>query len=130
MPTCAYCGKELVEGSRFCTQCGKAVTGEARPAWTTAARKPPEDRDAEEMNIPVLYAMAAALILAALYPPWEAPPGRPPEFLGFHFILSPPSTGDEGGQGAGVISRLLITIELVTIAVAGLYFSWLFRKKS
>jgi hypothetical protein len=40
--------------------------------------------------------------------------------------LNPP---EFAGQPA-VISRLLITIELVTLAVAGLYFSWLFRKKS
>nr|MBI3614241.1 hypothetical protein [Nitrospirota bacterium] len=76
------------------------------------------------MNLPVLYAMVALLILAGLFPPWETPPGHPPEFLGFHFILS----GTEAS--GGVVSRLLLTIELVTIAVAGLYGSWLLRKKS
>ena len=69
--------------------------------------------------------MAGILILALIVPPWETPPGQPPVFLGFHFVLSPPPAGTE----PGVISRLLLTIELVTIAVAGLYFSWLFRKR-
>ncbi len=76
------------------------------------------------MNLPALYAMAALLILAGLFPPWESQPGRPPEFLGFHFIV--------GGAEAsgGIVSRLLLTIELVTIAVAGLYCSWLLRKRA
>ena len=39
-----------------------------------------------------------------------------------HFILSPPTPD-------AVMSRLLLTIELVTIAIAGLYGSFLFRKK-
>jgi hypothetical protein len=90
---------------------------------------PEEDRDTEEMNVTILYAMVAALIVAVLFPPWETPPGQSPQFLGFRFILNPPDVGADG-QGVGVISRLLITIELVTIAVAGLYFSWLFRRKS
>jgi len=75
------------------------------------------------MYLPALYVMVALLVLAMLVPPWETPPGQPPEFLGFHFLLSPP-------QPDAVVSRLLITIELFTIAVAGLYFSWLFRRKS
>jgi hypothetical protein len=83
----------------------------------------------DDMNLPILYAMAAGLIVAGLCPPWETPPGRPPEFLGFHFILNPPESNGGAQHDAGVISRLLLTIELVTIAVAGMYFSWLFRKK-
>lgn len=79
------------------------------------------------MNLPVLYAMVALLILAGLFPPWETPPGQAPEFLGFHFILHQPGSGTGGGAD-GVVSRLLLTIELVTIAVGGLYFSWLLRK--
>lgn len=75
----------------------------------------------------VLYLMVALLLLAIVFPPWETPPGQPPEFLGFHFILSPPATG--GGETTGVISRFLWTIELVTIASAGFYFSWLFRQR-
>ena len=86
-----------------------------------------DGHEAEDMNMTVLSVMVAGLILVVVFPPWETPPGRPPEFLGFHFILNPPDTGATGGSG--IISRLLITIELVTIAVAGLYFSWLFRKK-
>ena len=50
----------------------------------------PERPDAEEMNLPVLYAMVGLLILAVLFPAWETPPGQSPEFLGFHFMLSPP----------------------------------------
>ena len=72
--------------------------------------------------MPVLYAMVGLLLLALLVPPWETPPGQPPEFLGFHFILSPP-------EPDSMVSRLLITIELVTIAMAGFYLSWLFSKK-
>ena len=78
------------------------------------------------MSLPILYVMVALLGLALLFPPFESPPGQPPEFLGFHFLLGPP---DSGTAGSGVVSRLLLTIELVTIAVAGLYLSWLFRKK-
>ena len=74
------------------------------------------------MNLPVLYATVGLLLLALLFPAWETPPGQSPEFLGFHFMLSPP-------EPDSVISRLLITIELVTIAMAGFYLSWLFRKQ-
>jgi hypothetical protein len=81
------------------------------------------------MNLPILYGMVAGLIAAVLFPPWETPPGQPPAFLGFHFILTPPAGEGMAQEGAGVISRLLLTVELVTIAVAGLYFAWLFRKR-
>lgn len=122
MKTCSFCGQGLPEISRFCTSCGKAVADptQTKPA-ATAAR--PESPDAEEMNMPVLYAMVGLLILAVLFPPWETPPGLSPEFLGFHFILSPP-------EPDSVVSRLLITIELVTIAMAGFYLSWLLRRKA
>jgi hypothetical protein len=66
--------------------------------------------------------MVGLLILAVLFPPWETPPSQPPDFLGMHFILAPP-TAD------AVVSRLLLTIELVTIAIAGLYGAFLFRRK-
>jgi len=66
--------------------------------------------------------MVAMLILALLVPPWETPPEQPPEFLGMHFILSPPAP-------EAVVSRMLQTIELVTIAIAGMYGAFLFRKK-
>ncbi len=82
------------------------------------------------MNLHVLYAMMAVLVLALLFPPWETPPGYPPEFLGFHFILSPPAIVENGGEAAGVISRVLWLIDLVTVASAGLYLSWVFRKKN
>ena len=81
------------------------------------------------MNLPLLYTMVAGLLIALLFPPWETAPGQPPEFLGFHFILNPPANDGGTQQDAGVISRLLLTIELVTIAVAGMYFAWLFRRK-
>jgi len=64
----------------------------------------------------------AALVLAVLCPPWETTASQTPEFLGLHFILSPPSP-------EAVVSRLLLTIELTTIAIAGLYLSFLFRKR-
>src|SRR2546423_759754 len=121
MKTCGFCGQELPEVSRFCTNCGRAVSdsAQAKPAATAATSQRPA---VEEMNMPVLYAMVGLLLLALLVPPWETPPGQPPEFLGFHFILSPP-------EPDSVVSRLLITIELVTIAMAGFYLSWLFSKK-
>ena len=96
-----------------------ADSAQAKHVATAAASQRP---DVEEMNMPVLYTMVGLLLLALLIPPWETPPGQPPEFLGFYFILSPP-------EPDSVISRLLITIELVTIAMAGFYLSWLFRKK-
>jgi hypothetical protein len=40
--------------------------------------------------------------------------------LGLHFILSPPTPD-------AIVSRVVITIELVTIAIAGLYGAFLFR---
>jgi hypothetical protein len=85
-------------------------------------------RHAEAMNLPVLYGMIACLALAALFPPWESPPGSPPRFLGFHFILRPPKNGT-GGETGGVVSLLLLFVEWCAIAVAGFYGSWLFRKK-
>lgn len=83
----------------------------------------------DDMNLPILYGMVAGLIAAVLFPPWETPPGQAPVFLGFHFILTPSAGDGMAQEDAGVISRLLWTVELVTIAVAGLYFAWLFRKK-
>jgi hypothetical protein len=122
MLTCRVCGKSLPDRSRFCTQCGRPVAEEG----PTPVRTPPTAaREAEQMNLMVLSIMVVALIVAVLFPPWETAPGQGPQFLGFHFILNPP---ESDGRPA-VISRLLITIELVTLAVAGLYFSWLFRKK-
>lgn len=77
----------------------------------------------------VLYVMVALLGVAILFPPWETPPGQPAEFLGFHFILSPPGILAIDGQASGIISRFLWSIELVTIAIGGFYLSWLLRKK-
>lgn len=115
---CPVCGHTLPHSSRFCIKCGAAVISPFSPRTGTDGL-----RDTEDMNLPVLYAMAALLILAGLFPPWESQPGHQPEFLGFHFILS------GAAATGGVVSRLLLTIELITIAVAGLYGSWLLRKK-
>ena len=114
MKRCSACGYELSDESRYCTRCGRALL----PASSTT----PAGREAEEMNMTVLYAMVGLLVLALLFPPWETPPAQTAEFLGFHFIMGPPD------PDAGV-SRLLLTVELITIAVAGFYLSWLFRKK-
>jgi len=117
MQTCIICHHELSAEDRYCTQCGRPQL----PA--SSAHQPPAGGPAvEEMNITALYAMAGALVLALLFPPWESPPGATPEFLGFHFFLSPP-------EPDAVISRLIMTIELTTIAIAGLYLSWLLRKR-
>jgi predicted nucleic acid-binding Zn ribbon protein len=110
--TCLSCSSPIPAHGRFCPQCGKSVDSPNQ-----------ESRPSESLNIRILYMMVALLILALLFPPWETPPGDPPEFLGFHFILSPPSQ-------VAVVSRILQTIQLVTIAVGGMYFSWLFRSRS
>ena len=46
----------------------------------------------------------------------------PPAYLGMHFILSPP-------EPEAVVSRILQTVELVTLAIGGMYLAWLFREK-
>jgi hypothetical protein len=66
--------------------------------------------------------MVAVLMLALLFPPWETTVGQTPEFLGMHFILSPPIP-------EAIVSRMLLTIELVTITITGLYGAFLFRQK-
>lgn len=70
----------------------------------------------------MLYGMVAVLVLAVLFPPWEATLDQTPEFLGMHFILSPPIP-------EAIVSRILLTIELLTITIAGLYGAFLFRTK-
>jgi hypothetical protein len=115
MKICPRCGQQMDVESRFCTQCGTLVTPSQLPSSGS--------RNSEEMNLPILGAMVALLLVALLIPPWEAPADQPPDFLGFRFILNPPSK-------EAVMSRLLLTIELVTIAAGGFYFSWLFRKKT
>src|SRR5574341_1900438 len=107
MQTCRSCGQEEPDISRFCTRCGAPLGPFPGVAPSVGAVQ----RDREEMSLPILYAMVGTLILALLVPPWENPPGQPPAFLGFHFLLRPPDTD----QGPGVVSGLLLTIELVTI---------------
>src|SRR5689334_24950366 len=116
MKPCPNCRRELPEIYRYCTQCGTALD-ESPPMPSKPVLSP------EALNIQVLYGMAAVLVLALLFPPWETPPTQAPEFLGLHFILAPPSPD-------AVVSRLLMTIELVTIAIAGLYGAFLLRNKS
>ena len=116
MKVCPSCQRELPEIYRYCTQCGTNLDGASRPIPTKSDSTP------ASLNLQVLYGMVATLILALLFPPWETPPSQAPEFLGLHFILAPPTPD-------AVVSRLLITIELVTIAIAGLYGAFLFRKQ-
>ncbi len=118
MLTCRFCGQALPEASHFCIRCGKALQETSAPARRVSGDEPPT----EVMSLPTLYVMLGFLLLALLFPPWEAAPGQPPEFLGFHFFLAPP-------EPEAVVSRLLITIELVTIAIGGFYFAWLLRKR-
>ena len=66
--------------------------------------------------------MVGMLLVAVLFPPWETPPSQTPEFLALHFILSPPTSD-------AVVSRMLLTIEVVTITIAGLYLSFLLRTR-
>jgi hypothetical protein len=116
MRTCPSCQRELPEIYRYCTDCGQSLDETSRPAPTK------QDNAPEELNLQILYGMVALLVLALLFPPWETPPSQAPEFLGLHFILSPPTA-------EAVVSRLLVTIELVTIAIAGLYGAFFFRKR-
>ena len=116
MKICPSCQRQLPEIYRYCTECGCSLDGRSQPA----SSKP--DPTPEALNLQILYGMVAMLVLALLFPPWETPPSQTPEFLGLHFILSPPTP-------EAVVSKILITIELVTIAIAGLYGSFLFRNR-
>ena len=118
MQTCSACQRSLPEINRFCTHCGQRLDGNpsGMPSSPQAASVP------AQLNLNMLYGMVAILILALLFPPWETPPAQAPEFLGLHFFLSPPTPD-------AVVSRMLLTIELVTIAIAGLYGSFLLRKR-
>ena len=120
MKICPSCRQELPEISRYCSHCGQRLHADPVELPPPSPRRvdPPVDR----LNVEVLYGMVAMLSLAILFPPWETPPSQAPEFLGLHFILSPPAPD-------AIVSRLLLTIELVTIAIAGLYGSFLFRQK-
>ena len=118
MQTCPSCQRSQPEINRFCTQCGQRLGGSAGSA---PRPRPTADRP-EHLNINVLYGMVAVLILVLLFPPWEATLENTPEFLGMHFILSPPIP-------EAIVSRMLLTIELLTITIAGLYGAFLFRKK-
>ena len=116
MKTCIACRHELPDDAKYCTRCGRALLLFADAPVASPKTAP------EEMNMQVLYVMVVCLALALLVPPWETPPRQAPEFLGFHFFWEPP-------EPDAIVSRLLMTIELTTIGVAGLYFSWLFRKR-
>jgi len=118
MKICPSCRQELPEISRYCSQCGQRLHADPVEVPPPRRVEPPADR----LNVEVLYGMVAALSLALLFPPWETPPSKAPEFLGLHFIFNPPTPD-------AIVSRLLLTIELVTIAIAGLYGSFFFRQK-
>jgi hypothetical protein len=118
MQICPSCQRALPEINRFCTQCGRKLAGSEGSVQAAG----PDEKAPDELNINILYGMVAALIVAVLFPPWETPPTQPPEFLGMHFVLSPPTP-------EAIVSRMLLTIELVTVTIAGLYGAFLFRKK-
>ncbi|MCC6140382.1 MAG: zinc ribbon domain-containing protein [Nitrospira sp.] len=123
MQTCPSCRQSLPEIHRFCTQCGQRLAAAAPSLSTPPPSKPASQPAAQEqLNLNVLYGMVGALILAVLLPPWETPPTQSPEFLGFHSVLSPPAP-------EAIISRMLLTIELTTITIAGLYAAFFFRKR-
>lgn len=119
MQVCPACSRSQPEINRFCIQCGRRLDGrsDSSPASPQHAPSVPD-----QLNLTVLYGMVVVLIVAVLFPPWETPPTQAPEFLGMHFILSPPAP-------EAVVSRMLLTVELVTIAIAGMYGAFLFRKK-
>lgn len=108
----------MPEINRYCTNCGASLDSSLSPAAGmkhTGAVK-------EQLNVNILYGMVAVLVLSLLILPWESPPSQPAAFLGFHFILSPP-------RPDAIVSRMLLTVELTTTAIAGLYLSFLFRKR-
>ena len=119
MQVCPACSRSQPEINRFCIQCGRRLDG--LPAGSTTSQHH-TNAAPEQLNLTVLYGMVVVLILAVLFPPWETPPTQTPEFLGMYFIFSPPAP-------EAVVSRMLLTIELVTIAIAGMYGAFLFRKK-
>jgi hypothetical protein len=118
MQVCPACNRPQPEINRFCIQCGRRLDGRTDKLSDSS----PNGSTPEQLNITVLYGMVAVLILAVLFPPWETPPTQTPEFLGMYFILSPPAP-------EAVVSRMLLTIELVTIAISGMYGAFLLRKK-
>ena len=109
--TCPSCRFGIPTGGRYCLRCGTKVDENEQ-----------ERRAGEHLNIRILYIMVGILILAVFFPPWEAAPGEPPQFLGLSFILSPPREG-------AIVSRILQTIQLVSIATGGMYAAWFFRSK-
>lgn len=118
MQMCPTCHRSLPEINRFCTQCGQRLGAKS----AVQDRTPPPSSTPEQLNLAVLYGMVAALFIAVLFPPWETPPAQAPEFLGMHFILSPPTP-------EAIMSRMLLTIELTTITIGGLYAAFYFRKR-
>lgn len=123
MKICPSCRHDLPEISRYCTQCGQRLHADPVEVPPSPPSSPsPATPGPGQLNIEILYGMVATLFLAIIFPPWETPPSQAPEFLGLHFILSPPTE-------EAVVSRLLLTIELVTVAIAGMYGSFLFRQK-
>ena len=124
MKTCPSCRSELPEVYRYCTKCGQRLDVYSFEDQPTPAVSPPPSSAAEPeaLNLHILYGMVATLVLAVIFPPWEAPPSQSPEFLGLRFIFDPP-------EPDAIVSRMLLIIELVTISIAGLYGAFLFRKK-
>ena len=118
MKPCPGCGRALPEINRYCTHCGAGVAHDTE----RTATPPASGSVREQLNLNMLYGMVTVLTVSLLMPPWETPPSQPAAFLGFHFILSPP-------QPDAIVSRLLLTIERTTTAIAGLYLSFLFRSK-
>ncbi len=116
-PTCQTCDQALPSAARFCPACGTPVVQEPRKP-----SRPEPARSKEILNLQILYIMAGLLILAVLFPPWESPPGDPPAYLGMHFLLHPPEPG-------AVVSGILQTVELATLAIGGMYLAWMFRDK-
>ena len=120
MQICPSCRQSLPEINRFCTRCGQRLAGSAPHSSTSPPSAPPATP--EQLNLNVLYGMVGMLILIVLFPPWETPPTQPPEFLGIHFFLSPPAPD-------AIVSRMLLTIELTTVTIGGLYAAFFFRRR-
>ncbi len=113
--TCPVCRREQGADARYCAHCGTALTTPSESSTGSSA-------SSNDLNLRALSGMTVLLILAVLFPPWEAPPADPPAFLGLHPLWSPPTP-------TAIVSRMLLTIETMTIAIGGIYLAWWFRGK-
>ena len=106
--------ERLPEMSRYCSQGGESARRRRRRRSPPPPPRPPKTSGPGQLKVEMLYGMVAMLSLAIIFPPGK--PRRPGSGIprpAFHLHAPPPDA---------IVSRLLLTIELVTIAIAGLYW--------